>query len=124
MLAGVRFRFLLSFSLLLLVSLAFSATAALPALAQVTGVPASVTSLGFGGNFINGIRPSVPSLGPSGYSNTQPVFGNCCSNLFMPANPNPPLFSEHRHRRKDKDRDKNKDHKDPDRNLFAAGGYV
>ncbi len=110
MLAGMRSCFLLSF----LVALALAAS--LPVAAQMNGVPPSVTSIGFGGrnNLNPGIRPSVTSLGPNGYGNTWPIFGNCCANLFMPANPNPPLFSEHHHHRKDKDKDK--DHAD-----FAVG---
>lgn len=116
MLAGMRFRFLLS------LSLTFSAAPALPVQAQVNGAPASVTSLGFGGNFINGVRSSVTSLGPSGYTSNRPIFGDCCANFFLPANPNPPLFSEHRHRRKDKDKDKG--HKDRDHNFFGVSEPV
>jgi len=95
MLAGMRSCFLLSFLL------AFSG---LPLQAQINGVPPSVTSIGFGGsnNLAPGVRPSVTSLGPNGYGNSWSIFGNCCANLFLPANPNPPLFSEHRHRRKDR----------------------
>src|SRR5579864_6796377 len=36
--------------------------------AQVNGVPASVTSPGFGGRPINGTPPSVTSLGPRGFT--------------------------------------------------------
>src|SRR6266566_1728229 len=36
--------------------------------AQINGVPASVTSPGFGGRVINGTPSSVTSLGPRGYS--------------------------------------------------------
>jgi hypothetical protein len=88
MLAGVRSCFLLSFLVV------FSITACLPVQAQINGVPASVTSLGFGGsnNPNPGVRASVTSLGPNGYGNSRPVFGNCCANFFMPANPNPALF--------------------------------
>lgn len=72
----------------------FSVVAGLPVLAQINGVPASVTSLGFGGsnNPNPGVRASVTSLGPNGYGNSRPAFGNCCSNFFMPTNPNPALF--------------------------------
>ncbi|MGD0791058.1 MAG: hypothetical protein ABR920_04740 [Terriglobales bacterium] len=99
MLAGMRSCFLLSFLL------AFSVAACLPVQAQINGVPPSVTSFGFGGsnNPTPGVRASVTSLGPNGYGNSWPVFGNCCANFFLPANPNPPLFSGRRHRRKDKD---------------------
>jgi hypothetical protein len=36
--------------------------------AQINGVPASVTSSGFGGRGINGTPPSVSSLGPRGFA--------------------------------------------------------
>ena len=65
MLTGMRSRFLLSFLS------AFSVAVCLPVQAQVNGVPPSVTSIGFG--------------------NSSPMFGNCCTNFFWPANPNPPL---------------------------------
>ncbi|MFI5114852.1 MAG: hypothetical protein ACHP7J_06875 [Terriglobales bacterium] len=91
MLADRRSCFLLSFGL------AFSIAAWLPVQAQINGVPASVTSLGFGGsnNPTPGVRASVTSLGPNGFGNSRPVFGSCCANFFMPANPNPPLFFDH-----------------------------
>jgi len=96
MLARMRSCYLFSFSL------AFSIAACLPVQAQINGVPPSVTSIGFGGRLINGVPPSVTSLGPNGYGNRLPAFGNfgnCCYNVFWPANPNPPLFSGRRHRR-------------------------
>lgn len=95
MLAHVRSCFLLSFLLV------FSVAGCLPVQAQINGVPASVTSFGFGGsnNPNPGVRASVTSLGPNGFGNSRPVFGNCCANFFLPANPNLPLFSGHRHRR-------------------------
>ena len=88
MLAARRSCFLLCFLL------AFSAAVCLPVLAQINGVPASVTSLGFGGsnNPNPGVRASVTSLGPNGYGNSRPAFGNWGANFFMPANPNPALF--------------------------------
>jgi hypothetical protein len=88
MLAGMRSCFLLSFLLV------FSVAAYLPVQAQIHGVPASVTSLGFGGsdNPNPGVRASVTSLGPNGYGNSRPVFGNCCTNFFFPSNQNPGLF--------------------------------
>lgn len=108
MLAGMRSCFLLYFSLALVLA------ACIPVVAQVNGVPPSVTSLGFGGshNPAPGVAPSVTSLGPYGYGNFHPDFLNCCVNLFMPADPNPPLFFEYRQHRKDGDkgRDSNKDH--------------
>jgi hypothetical protein len=112
MLAGMRSYFLLSFLLALVLAVSGSVAA------QVNGVPPSVTSIGFGGsqNLAPGVRPSVTSLGANGFGNTHPDFWNCCANLFMPANPNAPLFFEHRHHHKDgdkdKDRDKNNDHAD------------
>jgi hypothetical protein len=107
MLAGMRSRFLLLFLL------AFSA-ACLPVQSQINGpppsvtsigfggrfingVPPSVTSIGFGGRFINGVSPSVTSLGPNGYGDGSSVSGDCCANIFMPASPNPPLFSRRHH---------------------------
>jgi len=105
MLAGLR----LLFSFLL----AYSVAACLPVHAQINGVPPSVTSFGFGGsnNPTPGVRASVTSLGPNGFGNIRPAFGNCCANFFMPANPNPPLFfnrqfsdrqsSRHRHHHED-----------------------
>jgi hypothetical protein len=93
---GMRSRFLLSFLS------AFSVAVCLPVQAQVNGVPPSVTSIGFGGRLINGVRPSVTSLGPNGYGNNWPIFGDCCANFFLPANPNPPLSSRHhRHHHED-----------------------
>jgi len=98
MLAGVRSFFLLFF-------LASFFAAHLPVQAQINGVPASVTSFGFGGstNQTPGVRASVTSLGPNGYGNSHSAFWNCCANYFMPANPNPPLFYPRHHRRGDRD---------------------
>jgi hypothetical protein len=97
MLAGMRSCFLLSFLL------AFSVAASLPVPAQINGVPASVTSLGFGGsnNPTPGVRASVTSLGPNGYGNSWPFLEDCCANFFLSANPNPPPFSGHRRRHGD-----------------------
>src|ERR1700736_2314021 len=39
-----------------------------PGRAQINGVPASVTSPGFGGRSINGTPASVTSLGPRGFA--------------------------------------------------------
>jgi hypothetical protein len=97
MLAGARSCVLLS-SLL-----AFSAAVALPAQAQINGVPPSVTSMGFGGNLSNGVRPGVTSLGAGGSTNNWAIFGSCCANFFLPTNPNATPISEHHHRRRDKD---------------------
>ena len=100
MLAGVRSRFLVS-SLLLI----FLGAICLPSVAQINGVPPSVTSFGFGGstNPTPGVRASVTSLGPNGYGNNKLMFGACCPNIFFSANPNPPLFSTRRHHRRDDD---------------------
>ncbi len=86
----------------LFVLLTLSIAAILQLQAQINGVPPSVTSIGFGGRFINGVPPSVTSLGPNGYPNSWPIFGNCCANLFSPANPNPLLTSGHHHRHRDR----------------------
>jgi hypothetical protein len=99
MLAGVRSCFLLSFLLAISVAVAFPVQAQIVQ-APINGAPPSVTSIGFGGNFINGVRASVTSRGPNGYGNSWSVFGNCCANFFWPANPNPPLISGHHHRPK------------------------
>ena len=90
MLASMRSGFLL------FVLVAFFVVAFLPLGAQVNGVPPSVTSIGFGGRFLNGVPPSVTSIG---FGNSSPMFGNCCTNFFWPANPNPPLKSGHHHHR-------------------------
>jgi len=88
MLAGMRSCSLLSFLLV------FSVAAYLPVEAQIHGVPASVTSFGFGGsdNPTPGVRASVTSLGPNGFGNSRPVFGNCCANFFFPANQDQAMF--------------------------------
>lgn len=79
---------------LLVSSLVFACAAA----AQINGVPASVTSMGFGGqhNWAPGVPASVTSLGPNGFSHGR-AFPNCCVNPWIPANPNPPLFQGGRH---------------------------
>src|SRR2546425_340386 len=69
--------------------------------AQINGVPASVTSLGFGGHFSNapGVRGSVPSLGQTVFQPRNPFFNEpvCCINPLFPLNPNPPRFTHRRH---------------------------
>ena len=52
--------------------------------AQIHGVPASVSSFGFGGNFSSapGVPASVTSLGPMGFQRSPVVFGNCCFSNF------------------------------------------
>ncbi len=92
MLARMRPFFLL-FSLLVLLL-----TVLLPVQAQIHGVPASVTSFGFGGinNPTPGVAASVTSLGPNGFGHSRIAFGNCCFNPFFTGNVNPPLFIRHR----------------------------
>ena len=74
--ARLRPSLLLSCSLLLLLAAVSSLQA------QINGVPASVTSFGFGGNFnpAPGVPASVTSLGPHGFGNG---FGDCCFNPFF-----------------------------------------
>jgi hypothetical protein len=100
------------FIFLLTLMLAFAA-AAMPATAQVQGVPASVTSYGFGGhnNPTPGVRASVTSLGPNGYAGYPLVgnFGNCCANFFLPPGFSPftpyPSVARSRHHRRHHDGD-------------------
>lgn len=65
--------------------------------AQVHGMPGSVTSLGFGGQFTPGVPASITSLGPSGFQNFNRFFTTppCCINPLFPANLNPPFFHPH-----------------------------
>src|SRR5258706_1473011 len=72
MLAGMRSCFPLSFLLV------FSVAGYLPVQAQIHGVPASVTSFGFGGsgNSTPRVPDSVTSLGPNGYGDSLPAFRN------------------------------------------------
>jgi hypothetical protein len=93
MLALIRPSFLLASALVLL-------GASLPLPAQVHGVPASVSSFGFGGStsMSPGVPASVTSLGPRGFGNGPRFFGNCCGNAFFPANNHPRIFvSRRRH---------------------------
>jgi hypothetical protein len=69
-------------------------------LAQINGVPASVTSIGFGGHFNQpqGIPPSVTSIGPLGLVPGSTFFPQtCCINPLFPVNPNPPVSQRHSH---------------------------
>ncbi|MBA3913107.1 MAG: hypothetical protein H0X25_04460 [Acidobacteriales bacterium] len=61
--------------------------------AQIHGVPSSVTSIGFGGNFsvAPGVPASVTSIGTIGFP------PNCCINPLFPTNPNPSLFHHRNH---------------------------
>ncbi len=61
------------------------------AFGQINGVPASVTSIGFGGHpGPHGVPPSVTSIGPKGLvpNNQFPTPGTCCINPLFPSNPN------------------------------------
>ena len=49
-------------------ALAFAAVLAPASHAQINGAPASVTSPGFGGHAVNGVAPSVTSVGPRGFA--------------------------------------------------------
>jgi hypothetical protein len=106
MLAITRFFSLLT-TLLVFPLLLFVCTASLPGAAQVQGVPASVTSLGFGGstNPTPGVRASVTSLKPNAYGYAQPFLGNCCANYSLWSGywpyVNPPLAPEHHRRHRD-----------------------
>jgi hypothetical protein len=76
--------------------------ASLPMTAQINGVPASVTSIGFGGqgNKISGVPASVTSLGPNGFGSRSPFFNEptCCINPLFPVGSHPPIFSRHHNR--------------------------
>src|SRR5689334_5211892 len=65
--------------------------------AQINGVPASVTSIGFGGHFNSapGVPASVTSLGPNGFGHGI-NFRACCFNTgFNHVGQNPNLFRHH-----------------------------
>jgi len=82
---------------LFLFVLAFTAAAT----AQINGVPASVTSIGFGGrgNMTPGVPASVTSLGPHGFSNNSGFrFTTCCFNNGFVNHPNQPIFQHGHHR--------------------------
>jgi hypothetical protein len=99
-----RLRYHFAVRRLLSATVAVFALVLAPALsAQINGVPASVTSMGFGGHFTTtpGVPASVTSLGPNGFQGRSPFFNEptCCINPLFPLNPNPPLSSHHRHHR-------------------------
>ena len=100
---------------LILATVAVLVLVLVPAVAaQINGVPASVTSIGFGGHFNQpqGIPPSVTSIGPLGLVPNNTFFPpGCCINPLFPVNPNPPLFHHHHDR-------------DHDRNQFLQGGVA
>jgi len=66
--------------------------------AQIHGVPASVTSFGFGGSqsFTPGVAASVTSLGPKGFGG-HARFGNCCFNPFFQTNSQFPISMRGHH---------------------------
>ena len=66
--------------------------------AQIHGVPASVTSMGFGGStsFTPGVAASVTSLGPNGFGGGA-RFSNCCFNPFSQNVAQPPVIFRGRH---------------------------
>jgi len=66
--------------------------------AQIHGVPASVTSFGFGGStsMTPGVAASVTSLGPNGFG-VSARFSNCCFNPLFTTGFQPPVsFQRHR----------------------------
>jgi len=83
--------------------LALFILAATFASAQINGVPASVTSLNFGGNLspAPGVRASVTSLGPNGFAPHGQFFNQpaCCINPLFPISSRP--FPAHRHHHRD-----------------------
>src|SRR2546421_11930037 len=87
---------------LTLVGLALGLFATFSAAGKIKGVPASVTSIGFGGhgNKISGVPPSITSLGPNGFGSRSPFFNEptCCINPLFPINSHPPVFSRHHNR--------------------------
>ena len=79
---------------------------AAPAAAQINGVPASVTSPGFGGRAINGTAPSVTSLGPRGVVSTGKGFVPFVNAPF-----------------RDHDRDRDRVHRHRRGDVFPFYGY-
>lgn len=69
----------------LVVAAFFLAAGSASVQAQIHGVPASVTSFGFGGSTSStpGVAASVTSLGPNGFGGGHAHFNNCCSNAFV-----------------------------------------
>jgi hypothetical protein len=67
---------------------------------KINGVPASVTSFGFGGNpGPQGVPASVTSLGFGQVRHHGPFFNepDCCINPLFPRNPKPPFFRGRHH---------------------------
>lgn len=80
-------------------ALALSLVTAASAGAQVHGVPASVTSFGFGGRFSPGVPASVTSLGPRGFQHTNRFFTTPGFNPVFPRNTGSPRFFRGRRNR-------------------------
>ena len=84
---------------LIVVGFTLALFATVSAAGQINGVPASVTSIGFGGHGskISGVPPSITSLGPNGFGSRSPFFNEptCCINPLFPVNSNPRIFSRH-----------------------------
>lgn len=93
------------FALILFAAASLGLMLSTTARAQVNGVPASVTSPGFGGRQVNGTPPSVTSLGPRGYTPGSPT---CCFRGTAAANPNQTQNNRHHQR---------------DRSLWWGGAY-
>ena len=91
---GMQGRISATAALLVLVALGMAS----PVAAQINGVPASVTSMGFGGHFTPGVPASVTSLGPNGFQGRSRFFTQpqCCVSPLFPNNSNSHLFGHHR----------------------------
>ena len=80
----------------------FGLCLALPAAAQINGVPASVTSINFGGKFnpTPGVPASVTSVGPRGFTPNRQFFNQpaCCINPLFPISSRPFPSHGHHHR--------------------------
>ncbi len=85
--------------LLCIAGLALVAAATPRLYGQIHGVPASVTSLGFGGStsLTPGVAASVTSLGPNGFGSGQAQFGNCCFNPFFQTGSQSTFFVQGHH---------------------------
>ena len=84
----------------------FAIAVVLPATAQINGVPASVSSIGFGGNFNHapGVPASVTSIGPAGLvpGGNFVIPNNLPNHPFIHLNQNPPVFQRGHHRDHDR----------------------
>src|SRR4030081_224463 len=97
----------------LTLAIAFLGLLSSAAMAQINGVPSSVTSANFGGhlNSTPGVPSSITSLGPNGFQPNNSFFNRsgCCINPLFPVNSNPSFFQHRRHQRD---------------SFFPAGGAV